>query len=238
MTIEAVRDPHAPGAPATTLPAWRQSPARGGYLTLIAALLVAGLFAGNTLFLNLFSVRMGQTYNGCLTALGSPPTVLEQLSAWQVRWEACVRPVTTLQQMMSLGCAVSALLLGAASSVALASWQVRRARPVRAPESIQARVRGLALQWGLRRPPRVVVGMCRVRDPYSAGGPGRPTIVLPPGLLGRPDSEVDAVIRHELAHVAAGDATLAWFVRGIWIALLPVLLLRFLGQGPAWSGWR
>jgi Zn-dependent protease with chaperone function len=70
------------------------------------------------------------------------------------------------------------------------------------------------------------VGTTALRDAFCYGRPGRYRIALPTGLVIRPTSaSFDAVVRHELAHVAHRDVALSQMVHSVWYALTPLLLL-------------
>ncbi len=68
------------------------------------------------------------------------------------------------------------------------------------------------------------------------GRGSRSWIILPRGIRLLRDEEAEAIVRHEMGHIAAGDVTLVWLTRGVWWALLPVLLVApFVA---AVQGWR
>ncbi|MBW3555292.1 MAG: M56 family metallopeptidase, partial [Gemmatimonadetes bacterium] len=83
----------------------------------------------------------------------------------------------------------------------------------------------LALRIGLRRPFRLLVGPSRIMP--MTWGLVRPKVVLPPEALEWPESRLEAVLLHELAHVARRDcltqmlAELAravhWFNPLVWV---------------------
>lgn len=80
---------------------------------------------------------------------------------------------------------------------------------------------------GVRKPVRVVYS-ATASGPY-AFGLRRPTIVLPDEARSWDDEQLDAILRHELAHVARGDYALLlagelvrvlyWFNPAVWFAL-------------------
>jgi Zn-dependent protease with chaperone function len=201
------------------------TPSRGAYLTLVVTLLVAGVFAGTFLSGTFLGQSWGRAQQACSAAAGPPPSTTEAFTAWAQTLTRCQVPVERARGACGLAGAVVALLIGVGLMFALAERAVRRGGPLPAPRSLQARADRLAAGMGLRRAARVAIASAQVRGPYTAGGPGRTTILVPAGLMRRPETEIDAVLRHELAHVGAGDATLVWFTRGVWWAMFPVLLV-------------
>jgi beta-lactamase regulating signal transducer with metallopeptidase domain len=102
-------------------------------------------------------------------------------------------------------------------------FQFRR-RPVAEPALVE-RVQALAQSLGIRRPVRVMESK-RLAGPV-AFGLIRPTVGLPPGFTQRFDAaQQNAVLAHELAHLAAHDpfwclladmaAVLLWWHPGVW----------------------
>jgi len=68
-------------------------------------------------------------------------------------------------------------------------------------------------------------GSFTLREPFTVRYLRRTRIVLPPGVVNLPEAQANAILRHETAHVVAGDVNLVWLTRGVWWALPPVLLL-------------
>jgi TonB family protein len=84
---------------------------------------------------------------------------------------------------------------------------LRAAAP--APQAIVARVESLASRLRVR-PPRTLVADTNL-PPMLWGSIGRPCVVLPGELLGHLDpDQVDALIAHELAHLARRDHWVRW----------------------------
>jgi beta-lactamase regulating signal transducer with metallopeptidase domain len=121
---------------------------------------------------------------------------------------------------------------GAAVLLLLHGWSAFRARqighaavPADDPR-VLARVADIAAQLRLRRPVRVMIS----RDNWMplTWGAIRPTLCLPATLASWSDRRLDAVLAHELAHVARFDAVaqvvartivaVTWFNPLVWIA--------------------
>ena len=101
----------------------------------------------------------------------------------------------------------------------------RGCRPVR-NEALTRRLALLAQEAGIRTP--LLVEGSRVRGPFVAGA-FRATVFLPLGFAVRTDAEaVEAVLRHEVAHVANGDLRWGLFGRVARIALWPQPLVWIL----------
>ncbi|GGK85246.1 hypothetical protein Sme01_29930 [Sphaerisporangium melleum] len=242
-------DPPLPPAPD---PLALPSPARGRYLMLVIVMLLAGAYAGQQVHHQMWAETWMTTMDRCLRGdiegaapgRGSPdPADIvrhgETVKRNYQRILDCTGPVERRRALSALGGAVAVLVLGAILMVLLPYRLLLRAGPLRAaPPSWTARVRAAATDMGLRRAPRVVFGSLRLREPFTAGPPGRAKIVLPPGIVALPPAQADAVIRHELAHVRAGDVSLVWLTRGVWLALPPVLLVPLtVVYGPILRGF-
>jgi beta-lactamase regulating signal transducer with metallopeptidase domain len=106
-------------------------------------------------------------------------------------------------------------LTGAAIVLLRAAWHIvrfqrllRHANP--APEALQERARTLAARLGLRRTPAVLLLPGAV-PPLVWAALGRVRIFLPAELLPRlGDAQRDALLAHELAHVARRDHWVRW----------------------------
>jgi len=199
------------------------TPSRAAYLTLVVALLVAGMFAGTFLHAQIFGLSWDHAHTACYTKLGLIPRDPAGFQNYAREWGLCIAPSERREGLMGVAGAVAALVLATGFMLLLATRAARRGRPALAPDALQRRAARLGTAVGLSRVPRIAIGSARVRDPYTAGRPGHPTVLLPAGLIGRPDDEIDAALLHELAHVSGGDVTLVWFTRGVWWAILPVL---------------
>ncbi|GID28123.1 M48 family metalloprotease [Paractinoplanes brasiliensis] len=141
--------------------------------------------------------------------------------------------------------AAAGALLTLAAALLLARLQprllLRRLGP-RRPAPFTARAAEIAAGLGVRRPPVVEFGPFTLREPFTVRSSGATRIVLPPGARRLPADHLDAVLRHETAHAAAGDVTLVWLTRGLLWALpvvmaVPLLVAPFrdgLNDFPFW----
>lgn len=125
---------------------------------------------------------------------------------------------------------LAAWALGAAFWLVRIGWSLsqlavasRRAPPVTCPRWL-ARLAAIGREAGVRRPVQLLV--LQGRDLLAVYGWPRPRLLLPPCALTWPDARVDAVLRHEMAHVRRGD----WLVQ-----LLAVIVRAALWWHPlAW----
>jgi hypothetical protein len=129
--------------------------------------------------------------------------------------------------LISLSGAVLVLLLGLALTQLLPWRLFRRAGPVRPASAVWQERAERAVRSMHRRaaPPQVVFGSLALREAFTIRFLRRTRMVLPPGIVTTPVDQAEAIVRHESAHVAAGDVGLVWLTRGVWWALPPVLLL-------------
>jgi len=204
------------------------SPTGARYLLLVAALLLAGAFAGTLVHGQFFGTAWATKVAHCAKEAAErvPGVGFAQEVERNGYEQRCVRPVQ--QRLLGVSLAGSALvvLLGAAGLWALPRAALRRAGPLEpVPPEWQERVAHAAAGLGVRRPPRAVWAGPKHEEPFTAGGPRAVTVVLPRGTQRLDDRYADAVIRHEVAHVAAGDVGLVWLTRGALVAASVVLLV-------------
>lgn len=103
----------------------------------------------------------------------------------------------------------------------------RRLRPADPAGPAGRYVAGLAVESGLRRPPRLRIGRLDLKDPFSYGRPGDHRIALPKTLLvARVEDPrlFDAVLRHEMAHLRHGDVAWSRVAASVWYVLAPMLI--------------
>jgi len=196
------------------------------FIVLVVAMLAAGLFVGSAVFTTAAGASWSRATAECAASAASLPGSPDLQSS---AYLACVAPVERDRVVFALG-AAAVVALAALTVLLLAPTLVERRRRLRLPSQAMAaavqRVAELAHEAGLRRPPTLVVGPSSLRDGFCYGRPGRYRIALPTGLVIRPESTVfEAVVRHELAHVAHRDVALAWLARSVWYALGPMLML-------------
>ncbi|MFD7609482.1 M48 family metalloprotease [Streptomyces sp. NPDC059828] len=239
MTVSEAREAAAPAreAGSTQAPAPRNgplSPTGARYVLLIVTLVLAGAFAGQVVHGLVLGQSWGAAAQQCITDAGRlfPGSVQEQ-TGYQLR---CMGPLQRRQAMVSLAGSAAVLLLGAAGLWWLPRRLMRRAARKTAPARWQSLARGVAAETGVRHAPRVVWGAHNVRQAFTLGHGRRSRIILPRGMLLLRGEGAEAIIRHEIGHITAGDVTLVWLTRGVWWALVPVLLTAPLVA--AVQGWR
>ncbi|MFI9450014.1 M48 family metalloprotease [Amycolatopsis sp. NPDC052450] len=216
-----------PGVTAGTAPV--PSAGRGRYTLLIVVLLLAGVLVGSLLHGQFLGLAWRDAFLACRAA--TPPVTAGDTPAQSVansqQFLQCLAPAERRKGLISLSGAVLVLLLGL-TLTQLLPWRLfRRAGPVRpAPRVWQERAeRAVRSMHRRAAPPQVVFGSLALREAFTIRFLRRTRMVLPPGILTAPTEQAEAIVRHESAHVAAGDVGLVWLTRGVWWALPPVLLL-------------
>jgi Zn-dependent protease with chaperone function len=210
-----------PGAPRVNVLAFPPV-TTGRVLILVAAMLAAGLFVGSAVFTVAAGASLSTAAAECSRLPPGQPGGPDLFSL-------CVAPAERPRALFAAG-AAALVVLGALAVLFLAPVVVERRLRLRLPGPSLApavqRMQALAQEAGLRHPPTLVVGPTALRDAFCYGRPGRYRIALPTGLAIRPASMgFDAVVRHELAHVAHRDVVLSWMARSVWYALTPLLVL-------------
>ncbi|MEU2158077.1 M48 family metalloprotease [Streptomyces sp. NPDC019396] len=239
MTVGETREAATPvgEAGSTEAPAPRTgplSPTGARYVLLIVTLVLAGAFAGQVVHGLVLGQSWGAAAQQCITDSGRlfPDSVREQ-TEYQLR---CMGPLQRRQALVSLAGSAAVLLLGAAGLWLLPRRLMRRVARKTASARWQSLARGVAAETGVRHAPRVVWGTGSVRQAFTLGHGRRSRIILPRGMLLLRGEGAEAIIRHEIGHITAGDVTLVWLTRGVWWALVPVLLTAPLVA--AVQGWR
>ncbi|MBI2755941.1 MAG: M56 family metallopeptidase [Chloroflexi bacterium] len=184
---------------------------------LLSALLIAGLLGG----LGAFVVRMAPSPGRrpvALAVLAAPPAVLGLAVLHLVPrlWPECA-PLEGWDRVTSItllggiaGVALGALALNVARLI-LMERLLRGCPPLTHPPS-QVCVAALAARFGTRVPD---IRVLHINSPLAvSGGLVKPTIVLSSGLVGRLDArEIEAVLAHEVAHLARRDHLTRWLGR-------------------------
>ncbi|MBM2616268.1 M48 family metalloprotease [Actinoplanes sp. LDG1-06] len=206
MTAAAVRRP-----PSAT---------RGRYLLIMVLLLLGGALAGQLTHHLTVGLNWRDVTEACFR---------DAYSRWPAAEDALRRaPVINacragVEHRFALFAAGGALLMLAGA--AFFAWLLPRVLLLRLGPRRPAPFEGWAAQLGVRRAPEVEFGPWGLREPFTVRAWGATRVVLPPGVRRLPAAHLDAVLRHETAHVAAGDVTLVWLTRGLLWALPLVMLV-------------
>jgi Zn-dependent protease with chaperone function len=201
-------------------------------LVLLLAILASALFAGNWLHNQLRGDTWRTSVARCW-ADREPSSSLESALRAQQAFQACTADAERVRGWFGLG-VTAAVAVAGLLIVAVVPRLIERRRALRPADDrfagARQRLAVLAGEAGLARPPLAMVGSAGQRDAFSYGVPGRYRVVLPKALAIRaPSSPFDAVVRHELQHIAHRDVALAWLARAGGYALAaifgaPVLL--------------
>ncbi|MBG0562518.1 M48 family metalloprotease [Actinoplanes aureus] len=200
------------------------SATRGQYLLVIVVLLLAGAFAGRVGHLLLAGEEWIATTSACLSSAAEivpDPTAIPER---QRVFNECRATVEHRLAGYDVAGALLTLTLAMAFAWLLPRLMLRRVGPRRpVPGPLRDRAAAIAAQLGVRRAPALEMGPWDLQEPFTVRANGATRIVLPPGVRRLPEEALDAVLRHETAHVAAGDVTLVWLTRStLWA--LPVML--------------
>lgn len=186
-------------------------------VVVAVALVVSGLFVGTGLH-NALDDTWARTVLGCIS---ENPSDLEA----QLRCEA---PVEQARAGIALAAAAVAVLLAVAVVLVAPAVVRRRKRLVRADPRFTPALDAVSRLAGAEgmRVPGLLLGPAALHEPFCVGRPGDYRIALPRklALLGNPPL-FDALVRHELAHLAHRDVALSWLARSLWYVLGPLLAL-------------
>ncbi|MET9599116.1 M48 family metalloprotease [Streptomyces sp. NPDC006459] len=185
----------------------------------MVVLAVAGITAGALIFNEVHGTAWTDAWKRCEQSVAPPPPddPQKQLEA-QTIFFACFAPAERVRA--ASGFAGGAAIV--ASGLILTWWLprrlVRRVGPLSDPPA----------RWSSPGPP-VLLGGSRLVEPFTVQYRGKPHIVMPRGARRRPTAQIEAVLRHESGHVAAGDVRLVWLVRGLrWalpmVAVVPLVV--------------
>ncbi|MFE2524785.1 M48 family metalloprotease [Streptomyces sp. NPDC059382] len=210
-----------------------RSPSGSRYVLLVGVLLLAGTFAGQLAHNQFFGISWAETQDRCFSEAQhrypapktekEPDTDVLVRHQWQMR---CARPVAERKAAVSLTGSAAVLVLGAAGLWLLPRWALRRAGPLDpAPAGAQELADQAYKDLRGRSRPRVAQAAEGWEEPFTAGAPGAPIVVLPAGFAALEAERAEAIIRHEVAHVAAGDVRLVWLTRSALGAAVAVLVV-------------
>ena len=191
-------------------------------MLLIVALALAGAVAGQLVHNLVLGMSWATGISRCAEEGRHIPGSPLDRALWSVRCEA---PLQRRLALVSLAGSAAVLLLGLVGLWILPRRLLRAAGPLKAvPAAWQEQADRIAEEMGIKRAPRLMWGGKRVRDAFTLRRGNRSLVVLPKRIRLLRDEEAEAIIRHEMGHVIAGDVTLVWLTRGIWWALVPILL--------------
>ncbi|GAQ60737.1 protease HtpX [Streptomyces scabiei] len=216
VTETPLADARAAAVPAR--PAQLTSPTRGHYLLLMVVLAVAGITAGALVFNEVHGTAWLRAQLACTESVGPLPGDPQEWLRLQIQYLSCVAPAERQRAAAGFAGGAAVVALGLALTWWLPRRLIRRIGPLTAPPP----------RWPSPGPP-VLLGGPELVEPFTVQHLGTPHIVMPRGARRLPAAEVAAALRHECAHVAAGDVRLAWLVRGLRralpvVAVLPVLV--------------
>ena len=209
------------------------SPTTLRFVVFLAALLSAGAFVGTWLHNQLLFDDWLEVVVRCEAQALAQTATLPADQAALARVPAAARCRVGADRRRAAFDFGGAAAAGAAGLVVLylAPAVVERRRRLRplgpALDPAAERVAALAAEAGLSPAPIPMLGAATLHDGFSYGTPGRYRIALPRAAAVRWRSQAlfDPLVRHELAHVAHRDVTLAWLARSVWYALAPLLAL-------------
>ena len=209
------------------------SPTTTRFLVILAAVAGAGFFVGDWIYLSINGRAWFEVWQQCrasypdvnATDIGGIDEALRR----QTDAKACMGGVENTRAWYSFGAAGIAMLTGVLALFVTPVVMESRRHLSRIDDSKVAaagvRVRELASQTRLRRPPTVMLGQPDQADGFSYGSPRRYRIALPPAIAVRwRHSELfDPVIFHELAHLEHRDVGYSWLTRGAMYAIAPIM---------------
>jgi Zn-dependent protease with chaperone function len=204
-------------------------PTWGGYLLVAVVLVLWGTFAGQIVHNAVLGDDWAAVMDDCATrAVERFPdveTVPEQVEAGLFELD-CKAPAEHRRALVTVG---GAALVGLFGLLYMRVWpaaagrRLERHRPLTpAGDHWQQAANRAATDLGVD-PPVVLRAPVRVTRPFALRWDGKDRVLLPPGVTSAGEEQVQAVIAHEVAHVAARDTRLVWLCRAMWWALPPVL---------------
>ncbi|MFJ5025957.1 M48 family metalloprotease [Streptomyces goshikiensis] len=204
-----------------------RSPTGSRYVLLVGVLLLAGAFAGQIVHNQFFGMSWAKKQQDCsVEAERRYPGDALAGGLWQIR---CAQPAAQRMTAVSLSGSAAVLLISAGGLWVLPRRALRRAGPLKpATAKTQAWADQEVDDLRLRFRPEIAEAKEGWEQPFTAGPPGAPVVVLPAGVDALTPETARAIIRHELAHVAAGDVRLAWLARSALVATVAVLAVPVL----------
>ncbi|MFE3515480.1 M48 family metallopeptidase [Streptomyces sp. NPDC059166] len=208
-----------------------------------ATLLLLMLTASGAMILEVYKVLAEGDDIGCSLAAGVDPddgkswNMMRSLSGQATAFRSCMATWAPPPPWWQIACWPLLVVVTAGVLFAVVPrWRARRSRvvPLESVDpdgTLLARLGELCAKADGTRPPRVVV------DPAASsvsavvfGRTRRPVICLHGGLLAihRSDQQrFQAVLLHELAHIANRDVTLTYLTVALWRAFLALVLLPY-----------
>ncbi|MCS7479388.1 M48 family metalloprotease [Umezawaea endophytica] len=186
---------------------------RARYALLIGVPVMAAVYAGTQLYF--------QVDDGWFTAARACRSEVADAQ----RLDLCMAPAERLRIGWSAGVGLVAVLVGAVLLRVLpARLHGRVGRVRRAGDHWQRAAADAVRSMGGRDVPLVEFASA-TREAFTVRVRGRTRVVLPNGVLALPAAEANALLRHECAHVVAGDVGRVWLTRGVWWATPVILVL-------------
>ncbi len=198
------------------------SPTLGRYLLVMTVLLLGGALAGQITHHVTVGPDWAAVTESCFREAHDRLPGPDQALARMPLFDDCRAYVEHRLALFAVTGAALLLAVAAAVALLLPTILLRRLGPRHpVPPPIQARAAEIAHDLGVRDVPTVEFGPWWLREPFTVRAQGATRIVLP--LAVRRAAHLDAVLRHETAHVAAGDVMLVWLSRGL-LYVLPVVM--------------
>ncbi|NUT31626.1 MAG: M48 family metalloprotease, partial [Hamadaea sp.] len=198
------------------------------FVLLVTAVVGGSMFIYNYLLV-LVPSRYGRAVEDCLAdataGIGAGVDGHTIVTSYEACWRAISRTNGLLVLAGFAGLLLVAALLYLAHPVTYRVLHRLSPPEPNAGAQLSERVRALAAQAGLARPPRILIRPVWTVDAYSFGL-RRKTVVLNRGLLRKP-AVLDAYLRHELGHLRNGDIGLTQFVLAAWRAFVLAAIVPF-----------
>ncbi|GAA3868417.1 hypothetical protein GCM10022243_37580 [Saccharothrix violaceirubra] len=198
----------------------RPDAAWGRYALLILVPVLAACAAGELVYFVLCEEEYGAALKACMAQAraAAPDDVFERSRFFA----HCRIPVELGKAGFVVAAGAVAVVGGVVLLRLLPRRLYRRAGRMRvAGERWQSAAAGAVRSLGGSVLPVVMIA-ADCREAFTVRTGGRVRIVLPRAVVTLPDDQALALLRHECAHVVAGDVRRVWLTRGVWWAA-PVL---------------